>query len=438
MTKTPVIKLVVSLGIPTTISMLITNIYNLVDTYFVGTLGESQQGAVGILFTLQCIIQAVSFMLGHGSGVFISKELAEKDIPQASKYSSTAFFTGAGMGTLLGVFGLIFLRPFVKLLGSTATILPYAMDYGMWVFIACPFMVCSFILNNILRYEGKAMFAMVGIGVGGITNIFGDWYLIKKLEMGVYGAGLSTAISQVISFAILLIMYFTHAQSRISVKHISRKLRDYYDICRVGLPSLLRQGLTSISNGLLNNLARPFGDAAIAAISVINRFSSLILCVGLGIGQGFQPVAAFNYQAEEYTRVKKAFLGTMAIGIVFMASIGIVGFIFPAQIVEVFQKSPSVIEIGKFGLRAACISAVFMPVSVCANMLFQSIRKAGTASFLATLRSGLALIPSLIILSYFWKLKGILWAQPISDILSALICLPFVIHYLLRTPDTKK
>ena len=204
MTKTPVSRLIVKLGIPTTVSMLITNIYNLADTYFVGSLGESPQAATGILFTLQCIIQAVAFMLGHGSGSFVSKALADKNVKEATRYASTSFFTGAAAGTLLSVFGLIFLTPFMRLLGSTETILPYARDYGMWVLIACPFMVCSLVLNNNLRYEGKAFFAMIGLTTGGILNIFGDYLLIRVLDMGVFGAGMATAVSQMISFSILL------------------------------------------------------------------------------------------------------------------------------------------------------------------------------------------------------------------------------------------
>ena len=438
MTQTPVMKLVIMLGIPTTISMLITNVYNLVDTYFVGTLGESQQGAVGVLFTQQCIIQAFSFMLGHGSGAFVAKALADKDVRQATKYASTAFFSGAGVGLLLCVLGLVFLRPFAILLGSTDTILPYAIDYGMWVCLSCPFVVCSFILNNILRYEGKASSAMIGLVSGGIINIFGDWLLIRKLEMGVFGAGLATAVSQLISFTILVIVHIRSAQSKLSLPAVSKKVRDYLDICKVGLPSMLRQGLTSVSNGLLNNLARPFGDAAIAAISVINRYSSLVLCVGLGIGQGFQPVASFNHQAKEYTRVKKAMLGTMAIGIAFMGCMALFGFFFPGQIVSVFQKSEEVIRIGTFGLRAASIGSMVMPVSVCANMLYQSIRQAGKASFLSMLRSGLAMIPALIVLSNAFGLKGILSAQPVADVISSLICVPFILHFIFKTPNTEK
>lgn len=437
MTKTPVVKLVIMLGIPTTISMLITNIYNLVDTYFVGTLGESPQAAVGVLFTLQCIIQAIAFMFGHGSGTYVSKSLAEKDIDTASMYVSSAFFIGGAISVLLSIFGLIFLEPFVRLLGSTDTILPYAKDYGLWVLIACPFITCSFILNNNLRYEGKASYAMIGLVAGGIINIFGDYILIKVFNMGVFGAGLATATSQVISFLILLILYFKSAQSKINIKFVTNEIKPYLNICRVGLPSLLRQGLTSISNGILNNLTKPFGDAAIAAISVINRFSSFVMCVGLGIGQGFQPVASFNHQAKEYTRVKQALVATFTIGICLITMLSIFGIIIPDKIVWLFQKSEEVIKIGKFGLRMASIGVLFMPFSVSANMLYQSIRRASIASFLSMLRSGLMFLPTLLILSSTLGLNGILLSQPIADILSGLICIPFIIYFIFKTPNTE-
>lgn len=436
MTQTPVINLILLLGIPTTISMLITNIYNLADTYFVGMLGKSQQAATGVLFTLQCIIQAIAFMLGHGSGAYVSKALANKNTNEATKYVSTAFFLGGFLGVLLLTFGLIFLKPFMILLGSTDTILPYAMDYGMWVLISCPFMVCSLVLNNNLRYEGKAFYAMFGLSAGGLLNILGDFIFIKLLGLGVFGAGMSTAISQIISFIILLILYLKMAQSTISIKFISKKIFDYFSIIRVGFPSFLRQGLTSISNGILNNISKPYGDAAIAATSVINKFSSFVMCVGLGIGQGFQPLAAFNYQAKEYDRVKKSLIYTLIIGTFFVGTLAMLGIIIPDKIVYIFQKNEEVISIGKIGLRIASIGILFLPTSVTVNMLYQSIRKSGIASILALLRSGLLFIPVLLILNNFYGLNGILHAQPIADILSGLISIPFIFYFIIKTPST--
>ena len=430
MTETPVSRLIVKLGIPTTISMLITGIYNLADTYFVGALGESPQAATGILFTLQCIIQAVSFMLGHGSGTFVSKALADKDTDEATRYVSSAFFIGAFSGLLLTIFGLIFLTPFMRLLGSTETILPYAKDYGMWVLLACPFMVCSLVLNNNLRYEGKAFFAMIGLTSGGLLNIFGDWLLVHRLGLGVFGAGMATAISQSVSFVLLLIFYLKMAQSTVSFRAVSRDVKVYWGIARVGFPSLLRQGLTSISSGLLNNLTKPFGDAAIAAMSVVNRFSSLVMCVGLGIGQGFQPVASFNHRAKQYKRVKQGLIFTTVLGFCVVFVLSSLGFIFADKIIYLFQKSETVIRIGTPALRYATVGILFLPLSVPINMLYQSIRRAGVASFLSILRSGAALIPTLLLTVHFWGLTGIQISQPISDVITGLVCIPFTLHFL--------
>ena len=430
MTKTPLTKLIVSLGIPTTISMLVTNIYNMADTYFVGTLGESQQAATGILFTLQAIIQAIAFMLGQGSGTMVSKSLAEQKEEEASKYVSSAFFSGLALGTVLMILGLLFLSPFMRLLGSTETILPYARQYGACVLITCPIMMGSFVLNNNLRYEGKAFYAMIGLVTGGLLNIFGDYLLVIVFEPGVLGAGLATAISQLVSFCILLYFFKKMAQSSIKLSAVSKDFTVYAIISKVGFPAIVRQGLSSISSGLLNNLTRPYGDAAIAAMSVVNRFAAFIMCVGLGIGQGYQPVASFNYQAKEYKRVKKGLLVTMGIGFCFISCLAIPGAVFAEQVIHVFQKSEQVKEIGVFALRCSCFGTVFLAFSVPVNMLYQSIRKAGISSFLSMLRSGLMFIPTLIVTTHFWGIVGIQISQPLADMLTGLVSIPFVIAFL--------
>ncbi len=430
MTKTPLTKLIVSLGIPTTISMLVTNIYNMVDTYFVGTLGESPQAATGILFTLQAIIQALAFMLGQGSGTMVSKSLADRNEDEASQYVSTGFFTALGIGAVLMVLGLAFLTPFMRLLGSTETILPYAKQYGMCVLISCPVVMGSFVLNNNLRYEGKAFYAMIGLVTGGIINILGDYVFVMVLKMGVMGAGLATALSQTISFCILLYFFRKMAQSKIRISAISKKMTVYRTIAKVGFPALIRQGLSSISSGLLNNLTRPYGDVAIAAMSVVNRFTAFVMCVGLGIGQGYQPVASFNFQAKEYKRVKKGLLITMGIGFCFIACLAIPGFIFAEKIIYLFQKNEEVVEIGIFALRCSCIGTLFLPLSVPVNMLYQSIRKAAVSSVLSLMRSGLMFIPTLLISTRLLGITGIQISQPLADIFTGLASIPFIVVFL--------
>ena len=433
MTETPVAKLILNLGIPTTISMLITNIYNMADTYFVGTLGESAQAATGVLFTVQAIMQGIAFMFGHGGGTFISRALADKNTKEATKYISSAFFMGGLIGLMITVLGLTFLDPLVRFLGSTETIVPHAKDYGTWILLAAPFIICSFILNNGLRYEGKAFYAMFGLTAGGLLNILGDYILVMKCGLGVYGAGLATAASQVVSFTILLYMYLKMAQSNIQIKAVSKDFRLYLKIARVGLPSLIRQGLTSVTNGLLNNVTKPFGDAAIAAMSVVSRYSNFLMCVGLGMGQGFQPVASFNYQAKKYDRVKKGLLFTTAFGLVFIGAMSTISIIFAEPIITIFQKHPDVISIGAKALRFTAIGMMFMPFSVPVNMLYQSIQQPTISSVLSLIRSGMITIPLLLFAVPILGLLGIQMAQPVADIMAGLISIPFIIRFLRKT-----
>ena len=430
MTETPLTRLIVSLGIPTTISMLVTNIYNMADTYFVGTLGESQQAATGILFTLQAIIQAIAFMLGQGSGTLVSKALADKNRQEASRFVSSGFYIGLSAGILMQIFGILFLEPFMLSLGSTQTILPYAKQYGLCVLASCPLVIGSFVLNNNLRYEGKAFYSMIGLVSGGIINILGDFLLVIVFDFGVLGAGIATAVSQSISFFLLLYFFNKKAQSKISIRYISRDIKEYLSICKVGFPALIRQGLSSLSGGILNNLTRPYGDAAIAAMSVVNRFTGFVMCVGLGIGQGFQPVASFNYQAKKYARVKRALAITMLIGFCFISLLALPAIIFSKEIIYLFQKSPEVIKIGTAALRYSCVGVVFLCLSVPVNMLYQSIRKPLMSSFLSLLRSGLMLIPLLLITTSLWGLLGIQLSQPLADILTGLTSIPFIIGFM--------
>lgn len=439
MTKTPLVKLIVSLGIPTTISMLVTSLYNMADTYFVGTLGESPQAATGILFTLQAIIQAVAFMLGQGAGTMVSKALADRNKEEASEYVSTGFFTGLLVGGIFFVLGSLFLEPMLLFLGSTDTILPYAKQYGACVLVSCSVVMGSFVLNNVLRYEGKSFYSMLGLVSGGLLNIFLDYLFVMVFQWGVLGAGIATASSQVISFSILLYFFMKMGESKIRLSSMSRNVRTYLTIMKVGFPALVRQGLASISGGLLNNITRPFGDAAIAAMSVANRFSMFVMCVGLGIGQGYQPVAAFNYQAKRYDRVKRGLLATMAIGFCMVACLAIPSIFLAEHIVYAFQKSPAVMEVGVLALRAACVGAMFLPFSIPVNMLYQSTRQVKLSTFLSMMRNGLMFMPTLIITTHFWGLLGVQISQPMADVFTGMVGLPFAIAFLRKKfPDQIK
>lgn len=435
MTKTPVSKLIIKLGIPTTVSMLVTNIYNMADTYFVGTLGTSASGAVGIVFGLMAIIQAVGFMFGHGAGSIISRKLGAKDVETAKLVASASFYASIVAGGVITLVGLVFSEPFLRLLGSTETILPYAKDYAFWILLAAPLMTASFVLNNILRYEGKASLAMIGLTVGGGLNIFGDWLLINVFSLGISGAGISTAVSQLVSFLILLSMFLRgKTQSTVSIKNLKRGLPQIKNIMSTGLPSLTRQGLSSISTMLLNNTAGLYGDAAVAGMTIVNRICFFVFAVGLGIGQGFQPVSAFNYGAKKYKRVKKGFFFTWGVGECLLAILAVAGLFFSDSLVGIFRDDPEVIRIGSFALKAQLIALFFQPLSICCNMTFQSVGKNKSATFLSALRSGVVFIPVLILLSKFFGLTGVQIAQPVADVLTFFISIPFMIAFFKNLP----
>ncbi|MBQ8281820.1 MAG: MATE family efflux transporter [Lachnospiraceae bacterium] len=431
MTETPIPKLVLGLGIPTTISMLVTNIYNMADTYFVGKLGTSASGAVGIVFGFMALIQALGFMFGQGAGSIISRALGAKDEETANVYASTSFFCSLVTGVVVAVVSAFFTEPILHALGSTDTILPYAKDYIIMIIIACPFIMSSFVLNNILRYEGKAALAMIGLVTGGILNIIGDPILIFTCNMKILGAGLSTAVSQMISFAILLSMFLRKkTQAKISIKYVRIKPQIIWNIVSTGLPALTRQGLSSISTMLLNNLAGAYTDAAVAAMSIVNRLNFFMFAIGLGIGQGFQPVCGFNYGAKKYKRVKEAFKFTFLVGMVTLGVMAVIGLLLSPGLVGIFRDDPEVIKIGTPALRYSCIALFFQPLSVMANMTFQSTGNRGLAVFSSMLRSGLYLIPILLILEPMLGITGIQLAQPVADILSFFTVLPFIYRFI--------
>jgi putative MATE family efflux protein len=439
MTKTPVSKLIFQLGIPTIISMLITNIYNTADTYFVSQISTSASGAIGVVFSLMAVIQAFGFMLGHGAGSSVSRLLGAKKAEEATVYTSTSFFLSLVFGLIIMILGLLFLTPFMYLLGSTDTILPYAKEYAVWILIAAPFMCASCVLNNILRYEGRSFYAMIGLTAGGLLNMIGDPILMFGCGLGVTGAGMSTAISQAVSFLILLWMPLSgKTSSKIRLTKIARRFREFWNIFTVGSPSLARQGLNSISTMILNHQAALYGDAAVAAMSIVGRVSFLIFAVGLGMGQGFQPVSAFNYGAKKYSRMRQGFFFTLISGGLMLAVLAVIGFFSAGPVVAWFRNDPEVIAVGVPALRYACIGVLFQPFAVCTNMLFQSIGKSGRAFFLAQLRNGVYFIPLILILPGMIGLAGIETAQPAADILACLTSVPFLVSFLKKLPPDGK
>ena len=431
MTQTPVPKLILGLAAPTILSMLITSIYNLADTFFVGQLSTSASGAVGVVSSLMAIIQALGFMLGHGAGGIISRSLGSQDTHAATKFASTSFFTALTFGAVLAVLGLAAMPDFMMLLGSTDTILPHACAYARPILIAAPLMMSSLVMNNILRYEGKASFAMIGLVTGGVLNIVLDPVFIFGLGMGTGGAGTATALSQSISFCILLSMFLrgkTVSQFRLSA--VTREARDFGRILLGGAPSFGRQGLNSIGGMLLNLAARSYGDAAVAGMSIVSRIFMFIISVAIGVGQGLQPVASFNYGARKYRRVRQAAIFTIEAAFCMLVVLVGLCWVNGDALIRLFRDDPAVTAVALPAFHYQCLAMLLHPIIVVANMTFQSVGASGRATFLACCRQGVFFIPLILILPRTHGLFGVEICQPIADVLTFLVSLPFLIAFL--------
>ncbi len=438
MTETPVSSLIGRLAVPTIISMMVSALYNTADTFFVSMLGTSAAGAVGIVFSIMAIIQAIGFTIGMGAGNILSRQLGAKEDEKATITASSGFFFALLLSVLLAVSGTLFRPALMRLLGATPTILPYAEAYATYIFAGCPVMCCSFVMNNYLRAEGKAMFGMIGITTGGILNIILDPIFIFSLGFGTAGAAMATALSQLVSFCILLSFFLRGKSSvRIQISKVSREVRTYASIVRIGLPTLMRQGLASVASIALNVAASSFGDAAVAAMSITSRISMFAFSAMLGFGQGFQPVSSFNYGAERYDRVRAATRFTALVGTVMMTIIGVGCFAFAPQIIAIFRADdPDVMRIGIAALRAQALMLPLTGIVTVTNMALQSTGQALPATALAMCRQGILFLPLILTLPQLLGIDGVVLSQPLSDFISFFVAI-FLFRYFLRLLDGK-
>ncbi len=416
MTEAPIPGLIGRLAVPTIISMLITSFYNMADTFFVGKIGTSATAAVGVVFPVMAIIQALGFFCGHGSGNSISRHLGSKDVQSARELASTGFFLAFALGTLLMVLGLVFLDPLSHLLGSTKTIFPYTRDYLRFILLGAPYMTAQLVLNNQLRFQGNAFYAMIGITSGGVLNVILDPIFIFVFDLGISGAAIATILSQFVSFCLLLVGLRVSKCIPIHLRNVRLTIPRLREIVGGGLPSLFRQGLGSIATTTLNIAANPYGDAAIAAMSVVSRIMMFANSALIGFGQGFQPVCGFNYGAGRNDRVREAFWFCVKVSTAVLLGLAVLGGFLSGHLIWIFRNDPDVIQIGTTALRFQCVTFALNGWIIMNNMMMQTMGKTVPATILAASRQGLFFIPALLILPQFLGLTGIQCAQAVSDV----------------------
>lgn len=430
MLETPVPRLISTLAVPTILTMLITSVYNMADTYFVSQINTSASGAVGVVFAIMTIIQAVGFTVGMGTGSIAAQLMGQGRNQEAEVYASSSVVMGLVCGLLVTVWGLCNLEWLMWALGSTQTIFPYAISYAQYILLGAPVMVLSFLLNNLLRWQGKANRSAIGMGIGGVLNIFLDPIFIFVLDLGIAGAAIATLLSQCVGLAILA-SFFLRGESdlNLSPKLISRRPATYWRIFKSGMPSFLRQGVNGAATVAMNRAAYPYGDAAVAAMAIVTKIFVFILSAIIGFGHGFQPVVSFNYGAGRLDRVKQAAKFSVVVCTIALTAAAVVGFLFAPQVILFFRDDPLVVEIGTRAFRLQCLTLPLSAVSVFANMFFQSMGKAWRASLMAICKQGLCFIPVVTILPYYFQLCGLEASQAVADamtfVISGIVLLQF-------------
>ena len=436
LTETPVPKLILKLSVPTIISMLVTGLYNMADTYFVGQIPENATlatAAVGIVFPLMSVIQAFGFFFGHGSGNFLSRMLGAGEKKKASEMASTGFAMAVVTGTIIALVGIQLITPISRFLASedvTEVTLAMTETYGSIILIGAPFMMAQFVINNQLRFQGSAVYAMAGLLSGAVINVILDPLLILVLEMGVRGAAIATVSGQITSFFILFIGSRRGENLRLHIRDI--RIEGYYflQIVNGGAPSLFRQGLAAVSTMLLNRAAGAYGEPAIAAMSIVTRVFMLLMSALIGFGQGYQPVCSYNYGAGLTSRVKEGFWFCVKWGTIFLSVLGAVCFIFAPEVIAIFREDPEVVEVGRVALRAQCCALPLSAMVIMSNMMLQSIGKGVKASITSSARNGICFIPLILLLPKFFGLLGVELTQTVADVLTLSISFPIALSEL--------
>ena len=421
--STSIPKALLAMGIPTMIGMLVNAFYNLVDAYFVGGLGESQMGAISVVYPLGQVVVGLGLLFGNGAASYISRLLGRGDKENADKVASTALYSSVSVGAVIIIISMVFLHPILKLLGATDSILPFAATYARLYIVSCIFNVFNVTMNNIVTSEGAAKTTMCALLTGAVLNIALDPLFIYVFDLGVAGAAIATAISQVVSTCV----YLTYIFRKKSVFHFRVKDCTYTketmsEIFKIGIPTLVFQILTSVSISLINNAAGDYGDSAIAGMGVVTRLISMGSLSVFGFIKGFQPIAGYSYGAKKFDRLREAIKTSILWSTVFCVIFGLVLALFPAAIVSRFTKGDTeMIRIGAASLRANGISIMLFGFYTVYSSLFLALGKGREGFILGACRQGICFIPVILLLPIVWGLNGIMYAQPIADVLSAVI-----------------
>ena len=429
LTEAPVRRVIPSMAVPTVVSMLVTSIYNLVDTYFVGMLNTQATAAVGVVFPVMAIIQSIGFLFGQGSGTYMSRHLGARQLDEARQMAATSFVGSIVCGLFVAALGLIFLEPLSVALGSTPTILPYTMEFMGVILLGSPIMAASMVLNNQMRFQGNTTQAMYGMISGAALNVVLVPLFMFTFGLGVLGTAIGTVLSQLFGFIVLWVVSRRGENIPIQLSQASRRWHFQQEILKGGTPSLTRQALASIATLMLNVAAGVYGDAAIAGMSIVSRIAFIIFAVIIGIGQGYQPFCGFNYGAGLYKRLQRGFYFTILLDMAVLLVMCGPAFVYAEELVKILRDDPAVIAVGAVALRWQLVALPMAAVVTMCNMTLQTSGRSLSANVLAAARNGIFFIPLILILPHFLGLKGVEICQAVCDILAFLIAIPLIVRF---------
>ena len=438
LTTAPVSRVIPAMAVPTVISMLVTSIYNLVDTYFVGLINTQATAAVGVVFPVMAIIQSLGFLFGQGSGTYMSRHLGARRLDEAKQMAATSFIASIICGVVVAVLGLIFLEPLSILLGSTPTILPYTMQFMGVILLGAPLMTASMVINNQMRFQGNPTQAMYGMISGAVLNVLLVPLFMFTFGLGILGTAIGTVLSQLFGFIVLWVMSRRGENIPIRLSQASSKWHFQKEILKGGTPSLTRQALASVATLMLNVAAGVYGDAAIAGMSIVSRLAFLIFAIIIGIGQGYQPFCGFNYGAGLYQRLRKGFYFTIKLDLLVLFFMCGPAFMLAEQLVDLLRHDPEVVAVGAVALRWQLVALPMAAVVTVCNMTLQTSGHSLPANILAAARNGIFFIPLIIILPYFLGLKGVEICQAVCDVLAFLLAIPLMVQFFKGISKKKK
>ena len=428
MLEGPLLKVILIVALPMVVTMLIDALYNMADAFFVSRISDAAVAAVGVNDSLMMLIRAVSMGFGMGSSSFISRALGAKKDKEAAQTAVTTLFTAMGVLMVLACLGLVFLPNLVNFLGVTDAVRPFSTQYARWILLSAPITAATTVLSQILRSEGSTMYSMAGMASGCLINVALDPIFIYALNFGVAGAAMATGISKLISMSILLSPFLRgKCVIRLKPSYFTPKKEIYLEIARMGIPTVMRTGMMSMSAILINNIASGFGDAAMASIAVANKSMRMIASGIMGFGQGFQPIAGYNYGAGNYRRVLKAFRYTITIGVIGGLALGTLMGIFAPFVILMFSKDVDVMDLGLVLIRTQSITIIPHMLVMISNGFFQALGKALKAGIIGLSRQLLSLIPCVIILSRLFGVTGLVYSQAAADLISFSLALIFVV-----------